>query len=369
MVDMEKYFEKLDSYFAKDSGEFLKRIPKCSQFDTEQIRIIYKALYKASELHEGQTRKNGMPYITHPIGVASILACHGLDYEIVTSALLHDTIEDTSYTLSECENDFGPRITRIVNGVTKIGKDVNDETHEKIIRSSLKEPKIIPVKGGDRLHNMRTLNALSYKKQIELATETNKFYIPITKITGIYLLKDEFQDHCLYYLDRSAFFNISKDREILKTKYNKILEEFGDMVQMILGKRLIAMDYTYRVKNVGGIYDDMKSLNMLEIPDLLAIKMVLDDPFLCYEALGAVHSISKPIPGSFNDFIATPKDNGYRSLNTNVIFKGVNIQVRIRTRAMQETNNLGVFSDLDAKGELNKSMKENLLKLIKRKGV
>lgn len=366
MEDKKDYFEKLDSYFVRNPLEFIKLIPKCSQFDSNQIRIIYKALYKATELHTGQTRKNGDPYITHPIAAASILARHGLDYVTVAAALLHDTIEDTSYTLSDCAEDFGVSVTKIVDGVTKLGRDVNYETHEKIIRSAIKEPKIIPVKGGDRLDNMRTLGALRPSKQIEIATETKNFYIPVTKITGVYLLKDEFQDLCLYYLDRPSFFEISNDRENLKEKYNKVLEEFGDKVQQILSKRLIAMDYTYRVKNVGGIYDDMKSLGINDIPDLLAVKMILDDSCLCYDALGVVHSISKPIQGSFNDFIATPKENGYMSLNTNVEFKGVNIQVRIRTRSMQESNNLGVFYDLN---KFSDNMEKGLIKLLEKKGI
>ena len=365
MEDKRKYFEKLDSYFTKNPLDFIKLIPNCSQFDSNQIRIIYKALYKATELHDGQTRKNGDPYITHPIAAASVLARHGLDYVTVAAALLHDTIEDTSYTLRECEEDFGVSVTKIVDGVTKLGKNVNYETHDKIIRSAIEEPKIIPVKGGDRLHNMRTLDALSPTKKIEIATETKNFYIPVTKITGVYLLKDVLQDLCLYHLDSQNFFEISNDRENLKKEYNKVLEEFGDKVQQILSERLIAMDYTYRVKNVGGIYDDMKNLGIRDIPDLLAVKMVLDDPYLCYDALGAVHSISKPIPGSFNDFIAVPKENGYMSLNTNVIFNGVNIQVRIRTRSMQKSNNLGVFYDLN---KFSDKMEKGLLRLLKKKG-
>lgn len=367
MDNTKKYFKKLDTLFSKNEGEFLKLIPTCKQFDKEQIKIIYEAFYKASELHEGQKRKNGKPYITHPIGVASILANFGLDYETVTAGLLHDTIEDTSYTLADCEQDFGSAITKIVDGVTKIGNDVNVETHEKILEASKEEPRIIAVKAaGDRLHNMYTLDALNSSKQIEIATETKEFYVPIAKILGMYLLKDELQDLCLYYLDRNNFINLYELRKELKLKYNKTLDELGSKTQELLSKQGIPMSYNYRVKNVGGIYEEQKKPS--DISDLLAIKMVLFDKYDCYSTLGQIHGISQPIKGSFQDFIATPKNNGYRSLNTNVMYKDANIQVRMRTNDMQKTNDLGIFSDLnqDAKDRLSDDMRKNLSNLSKK---
>lgn len=371
MSDQKKYFEKLGCNFAKNHGEFLKLIPSCPQFNSEQIKLIYKALYKATELHKGQKRKSGEPYITHPIGAASILAQFGLDYLTVVGALLHDVVEDTEYTLGECERDFGTNVTKIVDGVTKIGNDVNDATHEKIIKASKEEPRIIAVKvGGDRLHNMYTLDALKPYKQIELATETKEFYVPITKILGIYQLKDELQDLCQYYLNKEESIKINKIREQMKFKYNDTLEQIGSKTQEILSKSGIAMRYEYRIKNFGSIYEEMENgSNLNDIDDLLAIKMVLNDPLMCYEALGAIHSISKPIKDSFKDFIASPKNNGYRSLNTNVLFKDANIQVRIRTNDMQNTNNLGVFSDLndDVKNRLSSDMKKELDRLSKKR--
>lgn len=369
MEQTEKYFKKLNSKFAKNHAEFLKLIPTCSQFDSNQIRLIYKALYKATNLHKDQKRKSGEPYITHPIGAASILAVFGLDYETVTAALLHDTIEDTTYTLKDCEEDFGPTIATIVDGVTKIGNDVNNETHEKILKASQEEPRIIAVKvGGDRLHNMITLDSLKPSKQIELATETKEFYVPITKILGIYQLKDELQDLCLYYLNKEAFIKLYETRKKLKLTYNNVIENFGDEVQKELSKVGIAMTYNYRIKNVGAIYEDIESgVGLSRINDLLAIKMVLNDYLMCYETLGAIHSIANPLRNSFQDFIATPKNNGYKSLNTNVIFKDANIQVRIRTKDMQNSNNLGVFSDLndDIKNKLSSDMRKELCRLSK----
>lgn len=215
MGQPKKYFKELGDQFTSDYSEFLKLIPTCKQFDPNQVAMIYKALHKAILLHEGQKRKSGEPYVNHPISVASVVASYGLDFETVCAALLHDTIEDTSYTLNECEKEFGSNITSLVDGVTKVGKDINDLTHEKILQSTQNDARSIAIKSSDRLHNMYTLDALPLKKQIEISTETKEFYVPITKILGIYQLKDELQDLCLFYLDNDAFLKYYKKEKIL----------------------------------------------------------------------------------------------------------------------------------------------------------
>ncbi len=372
MREIETHFTKLNNMFAKDQKEFLKLIPKCEQFDANQIRVIYKALYKAALLHKGQKRKSGEPYIVHPIGAASILANFGLDFETVAAALLHDTIEDTSYTLRDCEKDFGSTITKIVDGVTKMSGGSEEETHEKIILSSQEEPRVIAVKiGGDKMHNMYTLDALSPEKQKRFASGTINFDVPITKILGIYKLKDELQDLCLYYLDKDEFLKLEESRNGLKKMYNKHLEKIGEKTQEILSKEGIAVDYNYRIKNVGAIYEDLKNgCSVDQIDDLLAIKMVLKDRLMCYNALGAIHDFCVPIDTGVQDFIASPKNNGYKSLNTNVLYNNTKVQVRIRTEQMQKTNNLGVFSDLnqDVKENLSDDMRKALTKLSRKKG-
>ena len=285
MREIETHFKKLNGMFAKNQEEFLKLIPKCEQFDSNQIKVIYKALYKATKLHEGQKRKSGEDYIVHPIGAASILANFGLDFESVTAALLHDTIEDTSYNLRDCEKDFGTTITKIVDGVTKINDAKEEETQRKIILSSQEEPRIIAVKmGGDKMHNMYTLDALSPEKQKRFANDTLNFDVPITKILGIYQLKDELQNLCLYYLDKDEFIKLEKKRDKLKKLHNKRLENMGTKTQSILSREGVGMDFNYRIKNAGAIYEDIKrGLNINEIDDLLAIKMVLEDYLMCYE--------------------------------------------------------------------------------------
>lgn len=354
MLETKKYFKKLDDLFSKNCHDFIKLIPNCKQFDANQIAMIYKALYKAISLHDGQYRKTGEPYVNHPIAAASILAIYGLDYETVCAALLHDTLEDTSYTLEECEVDFGSTIASLVDGVTKIGTDVNNPTHEKIITSAKQDVRSVAVKLGDRLHNMHTLSVLSEEKQKEIANETKEFYVPITKILGIYQLKDELQDQCLYYLSHDEFLSYYKLREKLKQKHGRTLEELADKVQEQLSILGIGMRYNYRVKNVGGIYDEViNGKKPYEIEDLLAIKMILNNVSMCYQTLGIVNHFCKPIPKSMQDFISMPKANGYKSLNTNGLYNGAGVQVRIRTDEMQKVNDLGVFSDLDADTEKN----------------
>jgi (p)ppGpp synthase/HD superfamily hydrolase len=369
MKEVKEQFKKLGKQFANGHDEYLKLIPDCKQFDNDDIRIIYKALYKATELHKNSVpRKSGEPYINHPIAVSSLLAGYGFDGQTVAAALLHDTVEDTSYTLKDCEEDFGTTITSLVDGVTKIGHDVNKATHEKILKSVNSDVRAYGIKGGDRLHNMYTLSFLKPSKQIEIASETRDFYIPISRILGIYQLKDELQDLCLYYLDNEAFVDYELKRNELKNKYEKICDDFGTRTQDELSKLGIAMKYNYRIKNVGGIYEDVQNGKKIDqIDDLLAIKMVLNNCDMCYQTLDVVKKLGSPAESTF-DYIKSPKENGYKSLNTNVVYRDSDIQVRIRTEEMQKTNNLGVFSDLseDTQKKVNSDMRKSLSKLLKK---
>lgn len=363
MSDIKKHFSKLDENFVTDFDSYLKLIPTCKQLSSCDIKIIYKALYKASLLHKNMKRKSGEDYITHPIAVSSLLANYGLDAFTLTAALLHDTVEDTTYTLEECEKEFGYKIASLVDDVTKVGKDVNLKTHEKIIESVNNDVRAIAIKSADRLHNMYTLDFMSPLKQIEIATETKNFYVPIAKILGIYKLKDELQDLCLYYLNYEEFLKFEKKRNKYKIKYKNACDLFATKAQEELSLLGIGMHYNYRIKNIGALYEE--SLKNKNIDDLVAIKMVLKKQIDCYQALGICHKIGNPKIGMMRDYISSPKDNGYKSLNTNIDFKGSNIQVRIRTEDMQKINDLGVFADLDydKKEKVNIKMKNSLKKL------
>lgn len=369
MDEFKKHFPNIEDNFVTDFNEYLKLIPNCKQFDHNDIALIYKALYKADYLHKNsKPRKTGEPYITHPIAVSSILATYGLDAESCAAALLHDTVEDTPYTLEECEKDFGQNIATLVDGVTKVGRDVNSETHDKIINSVSKDVRSLAIKGGDRFHNMSTLGPMKREKQIEIANETNTFYVPTLKILGIYKLKDELQDLSFYYLHPDEFLKFEKKRNKLKQKYTETCNLFGDEVLEKLSHMGIGMYFKSRIKNIGAMYEEsLKEGNVNNIDDLLAIKMVVKDLSDCYLALGTVNEIGKFVGGKTIDYIASPKDNGYKSLNTNVNYKDANIQVRIRTEDMQRTNDLGVFSDLNSavQEKVTTKMKIGLNKLKK----
>lgn len=370
MLDSKLYFKKLDKQFSKDLHEFIDLIPRCKQFTADQIKVIYKALYKAIYLHQGQVRKNGEPYVNHPIAAASILAIYGLDYETVCATLLHDTYEDTCYTFDECVHEFGSTIASLVDWVTKIRTGVNWPTHEKILRGAENDVRVIAVKLGDRLHNMHTLSALNPEKRFKIATETNDFYVPITKILGIYSLKDELQDLCLFYLNNDEFLRYYELRCDLKKKHNEYLDEFGSKVQEELSKKGIGMRFNHRVKNVGGIYSEVKDGKKAdEVDDLLAIKMIVKEPSTCYETLDVINDLASPLLKEPDDFIANPKSNGYKSLNTNVRYNDRLIQARIRTESMQKTNDLGVFTDLNDTMQKNvtEQMKKELGKLVKKR--
>ena len=369
MDEFKKHFPNIEDNFVTNFNEYLKLIPNSSQFDRNDIALLYKALYKADYLHKNsKPRKTGEPYITHPIAVSSILVKYGLDAETCAAALLHDTVEDTPYTLEECEKDFGTVIATLVDGVTKVGHDVNRETHEKIIRSITKDVRSLAIKGGDRFHNMSTLGSMKREKQIEIANETNTFYVPALKILGIYKLKDGLQDLSFYYLHPNEFLKFEKKRNKLKQKYTETCNLFGDEVLEKLSHIGIGMYFKSRIKNIGAMYEEaLKEGNVNNINDLLAIKMVVKDLSDCYLTLGVVNKIGKFVGGKTIDYIASPKDNGYKSLNTNVRYKDANIQVRIRTEDMQRTNDLGVFSDLNSavQEKVTTKMKIGLNKLKK----
>ena len=370
MENPRQYFPKLDNMLAKDKKEFLKLIPECKQFDKNDINKIYEALLLAQKMHAKEKRKTGEPYVNHPIAVASLITSIGLDAESTISALLHDVPENTGYPISEIEKEFGTDVASIVDGVTKIGKDVNEPTHKKIISSSEKDIRVAAVKTADRFHNMATLYALKKEKQIEIATESSDFYIPILKALGIYEVKDELQDLCLYYLDNDAFFEYLKIKNELEKKYNNHINKLGEEMQNLLCRYGYAMRYKYRVKNVGGMNEDVKRGKKIEnINDLLAIKMIVEDLPVCYQTLGLIHRLAQPVFNKVEDYIALPKKDGYRSLNTNIMYKDSEIQVRIRTKEMQEVNDLGVFANWskDKQKEVSKSMIKELEKISKRK--
>lgn len=352
MEEKKQYFNTLSVYFSHGYLDFLTLVHK--SYDIREAQEVLKAYRFASAYHHNQKRKDGSPYITHPQSVAYILVKFGFDYETACAALLHDVVEDTSCTLEDIKENFGNTIADIVDGVTKMkGSDFNSlqeekiATHKKILDSITKDARIIAVKLADRLHNMYTLDYLKKEKQKEIARETLDFYVNLARILGVYQIKDELQDLCLYTLKQDEFKRMFELRYKLKKDYFNEYKYIGNKTKEDLREYDIEMDYNYKVKNVGGLYQEfLYGKKQNEIKDLLAVRMIVENIGNCYQTLGVVHNICKPIPGSFIDYISHPKYNGYRSLNTNVTtYKDSEFQVRIRTKNMQRTNELGIISN------------------------
>jgi GTP pyrophosphokinase len=315
-------------------------------------KLFYSAFQYADQHHSKQVRKDGTPYITHPLAVADILADYQLDTETLMAALLHDCIEDTDSTHEEIATLFGDTVANIVEGVTKLTRfqyvsmeEKLMENLRKMLMATNKDIRVVLVKLCDRLHNMRTMQYQKPKKQKEKSLETMEIYAPIAHRLGMSKLKYELEDLSLKYLDRIAYQDIEAQ---LNTRFNRH-QEFLSSTQKRIKERMeqegIECTITSREKHIYSIHKKMyvqhKTLD--EIFDLYALRIIVNNLSDCYNALGHIHDMFKPVPGRFKDYISTPKPNGYQSLHTTVIGReGIPFEVQIRTWEMHETAEYGV---------------------------
>lgn len=357
------------------------RVGTTEEEETEQERLLAKILsscsseadrdlaskaYRFAEAaHRGQIRKSGEPYIVHPLSVALIIASDlKLDASSVATGLLHDTVEDCDgVTLQTIEREFGSEIARLVDGVTKIGRiqfrsteERQAENYRKMIVAMSEDIRVILVKLADRLHNVRTLRHLPTEKQRKVARETLDVYAPLAHRLGIHWIKTELEDSSLKYLHPEAYERLNA--QVAATEQAR--RETADRVARILKDRLSEAGsglenaiVSGRAKSVYSIYRKMqtKQLGFDDVQDLTAFRVIVDDVGQCYQALGAVHALWKPVPGRFKDYVALPKDNGYRSLHTTVIGPdGDRIEVQIRTKFMHEVAEGGIAAHWMYKG-------------------
>ena len=315
--------------------------------DLGRVRAAFEC---ADRAHSGQKRRDGSPYVSHCIAAAIITAEMGLDEDSIISALLHDTIEDTSLTHDDIARSFGTSVADIVEGVTKLTRvqytsveEQQMENMRKMLLAMAKDIRVILIKMADRLHNMRTMAYQSEEKQRIKSLETMEIYAPIAHRLGISNIKEELEDRSLQYLDPVGYNMI---RSLLNKHGDDFLNDICATIQEHLEQNGIhGATIRHRVKSIYGIYRKMYMQNkdFEEIYDIYAVRIIIDTVAECYTALGLIHDMYHPLPNRFKDYISTPKPNGYQSLHTTVIgHEGIPFEVQIRTRKMDEQAEYGV---------------------------
>lgn len=321
--------------------------------DKEALEKIHRAFLYAKEKHAHQVRRSGEPYIIHPVAVAEILTSFRVDPASIISAILHDVVEDTDTPLKEIETEFGQVISSLVDGLTKIGKikfssqeERMAENFRKMIIAMAKDFRVILVKLADRLHNMRTLKHLPVLKQKRISRETLDIYAPLANRLGINGIKSELEDLCLKQLEYDVYKEIAVNLAAKKQERESYIEEINDVLEAELEKYGFSHAKIYgRPKHIFSIYKKMmgRQLAFSDIHDLFGFRIVLNSIKECYEVLGIVHSMWKPMPGRFKDYIAMPKENLYQSLHTTVIRQnGMPAEIQIRTFDMHNVCEYGI---------------------------
>jgi len=318
----------------------------------EQVARVRRAYEVGAEAHEGQTRKSGEPYITHPVAVAGILAELGMDAETIIAAILHDTLEDTKLTSEQITAEFGANVTELVDGVTKLDKvrfrsrqEAAAESFRKMLLAMARDLRVILIKLADRLHNMRTLGAMDADSRRRIARETLDIYAPIAQRLGMNRFKSELQDlgFRTLYPDRHRVI-AARIRSVLGNR-REAMSRIEHALDVRLGGEGIPHRAISRIKSPYSIYSKMKSehKSFAQMMDVYGFRVVVDSVAHCYQSLGAVHALYKPLEGRFKDFIAIPKANGYQSLHT-VLFGpfGAPIEIQIRTEEMDAIAERGV---------------------------
>lgn len=321
------------------------------QYDLSKIISAYEF---ASKYHEGQKRSSGQAYIIHPLAVAYILLELGMDTDTICAALLHDVVEDTPATLDDLKKRFGQDVAMLVDGVTKLSKmptftkeEQRAENIRKILLAMSQDIRVMIIKLCDRLHNMRTLKYRPLDKQRNTALETMNIYAPIAHRLGIRAVKEELEDLAFHYLDPYAY---SEIENILENKKEE-REAFIEIIKSRIAQRFHSEDFTEppqidgRVKSIYGIYKKifLNHKNIDEIYDKYAVRIIVSTISECYNVLGLIHDMFRPLPNRFKDYISTPKSNMYQSLHTTVLGKeGIPFEVQIRTWDMHETAEYGI---------------------------
>ncbi|MBM4120809.1 MAG: bifunctional (p)ppGpp synthetase/guanosine-3',5'-bis(diphosphate) 3'-pyrophosphohydrolase [Nitrospira sp.] len=317
--------------------------------DVELVRRAYAFSEKA---HAGQTRRSGEPYLQHPLAVAGVLTALRSDVTAVAAGLLHDTLEDTLATPAELEKEFGKDVVHLVDGVTKIGKipfrnyeEKQAENFRKMVLSMADDTRVVLIKLADRLHNMRTLEHLHETKRREIAQETLEIYAPLASRLGIGWMKNELEDLCLEALKPDVFAELKMRVAKRDEERQQYIADVTTLVKQALTESGLKGEVQGRPKHLYGIFQKMErqAVSLDEVYDLAAARIITDTKMNCYAILGLIHSLWRPVPGRFKDYIAIPKSNLYQSLHTTVIGpKGERVEFQIRTEEMHRLAEYGI---------------------------
>ena len=348
----------------------LIEVASCNE--SADFDLIVRAYHFALLAHEGQIRKSGEPFLQHSVEVSRILAQMRLDSTTIAAGLLHDVLEDTTITLERISSEFGAKIASLVDGVTKIERFQFDsrearqaETYRKMLLSMVEDIRVILVKFADRLHNMRTLDALGPDQQQRISHETIEVYAPLAHKLGVARIRWELEDRSLKFLEPDSYAEIRDKVAMRREEREALIDAFKQPLLVELGRNDITAEITGRAKNFFSIFNKMRSRKMPfeEIYDLTAVRIMVDTVRECYHTLGLVHTLYRPLPDRFKDYIATPKTNMYQSLHTTVVGpRGMPVEVQIRTWEMHHTAEIGIAAHwrykggADDRGELGQQM-------------
>ena len=367
----ERTLEVLADTSAESDKDLLEILEKVKSYAPNgDLDTIIKAYKLAKYAHRDQKRKSGEPYFIHPLAVANIICDMQLDIETVTGGLLHDVVEDTEYTYEDIESIFNKEIADLVDGVTKLGKikyrskeETQSENLRKMFLAMAKDIRVILIKLADRLHNMRTLNYMDPEKAKYKATETLEIYGGIAHRLGISKIKWELEDLALRYIDHDGYYELVEKVSMKRSQREENITRIVTCLQEKFAEMEIACDVYGRPKHFYSIYRKMKKKNKTfeEIFDLTAVRILVDTVKDCYAVLGVVHTLWKPIPGRFKDYIAMPKPNMYQSLHTTVVGPdGEPLEIQIRTHEMHNIAEYGIAAHWKYKEGISNSKEDKI---------
>ena len=359
---MDNILESAVLMLQKRPPKLLKQLLYCLDYLSEDDQEVVKKAYVFSSIsHEHQSRQSGEPYIHHPAAVATTLAELKLDKETISAGLLHDVLEDTTLTKELLHKEFGSEILSLVDGVSKLDQieyaDNNQrqaESFRKMMLAMVQDIRVILIKLADRLHNIQTLNALDTKKQMRIGKETLEVYAPIANRLGIFNMKVLLEKEAFRFAYPYRYKIISRALKKKLGNQKRILKKISTRISKKLNEKTILHDIEAREKDLFSVYKKMKKrhLSLDQIVDMYGLRIIVDDVHDCYQVLGLVHEVYKPIMGKFKDYIAIPRVNGYQSIHTSLLGPGgTPIEVQIRTRAMHRVAENGIAAHWKYKSE------------------